>query len=79
LPLTSKLIEHSKFCCSLHPFGFETEPTVKRSKNLFSLLPKQIPILARKLKALKVDLRDWNEEVFGNEERNKKLILDDFG
>jgi hypothetical protein len=51
--------------------------TVKRSKNLFSLLPKQIPILARKLKALKVDLRDWNEEVFGNEERNKKLILDD--
>jgi hypothetical protein len=33
--------------------------------------------LVRKLKALKIDLRVRNEEVFGNVERNKKLLLDD--
>jgi hypothetical protein len=33
-------------------------------------------ILARKLKTLKVDLRMWNEEVFGNVERKKKLQMD---
>jgi hypothetical protein len=32
-------------------------------------------ILACKLKALKVDLRVWNEEVFGNVERKKKLLF----
>jgi hypothetical protein len=34
-------------------------------------------ILVRKLKALKIDLRVRNEEVFDNVERNKKLLLDD--
>jgi hypothetical protein len=34
-------------------------------------------ILAHKLKPLKGDLRVWNEEVFGNVERKKKLILED--
>lgn len=31
--------------------------------------------MSRKLKALKADLRAWNE-VFGNVEREKKLLLD---
>jgi hypothetical protein len=31
-------------------------------------------ILANKLKALKVDLRRWNEEVFGDVERKKKIL-----
>jgi hypothetical protein len=34
-------------------------------------------ILTCKLKALKVDLRVWNEEVFGNVDKKKKLFLDD--
>jgi hypothetical protein len=34
-------------------------------------------ILARKLKALKVDLRRWNEEVFGNVGRKKKILLEE--
>jgi hypothetical protein len=33
-------------------------------------------ILVLKLKALKADLQVWNE-VFGNVERKKKLLLDD--
>jgi len=34
-------------------------------------------VIARKLKALKLDLKKWNEEVFGNVERNeRKLIVD---
>jgi hypothetical protein len=32
-------------------------------------------VLARKLKALKIDLKKWNEEVFGNVERKKKRNL----
>jgi hypothetical protein len=34
-------------------------------------------ILARKLKALKVDLRTWNEQVFGNVESKKKSLLEE--
>jgi hypothetical protein len=33
--------------------------------------------LAHKLKGLKIDLRVWNEEVFANIERKKKLILEE--
>jgi hypothetical protein len=29
-------------------------------------------VFARKLKALKLDLKKWNEKVFGNVERNKE-------
>jgi hypothetical protein len=36
-----------------------------------------IYILARKFKALKVYLNAWNEEVFGNVERKKKLLMED--
>jgi hypothetical protein len=34
-------------------------------------------VLARKLKALKLDLKKWNEEVFSNIGRNKKILLED--
>lgn len=34
-------------------------------------------ILACKLEALKVDLRIWNDEVFDNVERKKKLLMED--
>jgi hypothetical protein len=34
-------------------------------------------VLARKLKALKLDLKKWNEEVFGNVERNKRKLIED--
>lgn len=30
-----------------------------------------------KLKALKINLKKWNEEVFGNVEKRKKVILDE--
>jgi hypothetical protein len=34
-------------------------------------------VLAHKLKALKFDLKRWNEEVFGNIERNKRILIED--
>jgi hypothetical protein len=34
-------------------------------------------ILASKLKALKVDLKRWNEEVFVNVERKKNVLLEE--
>jgi hypothetical protein len=34
-------------------------------------------VVARKLKALKLDLKRWNGEVFGNIERNKRILLED--
>jgi hypothetical protein len=34
-------------------------------------------VLACKLKALKIDLKRWNEEVFGNVERKKKILLEE--
>jgi len=34
-------------------------------------------ILAFKFKALKVDLKKWNEEVFGNLERNKMKLFEE--
>jgi len=34
-------------------------------------------VLARKLKALKLDLKKWIEEVFGNVERNKRKLIED--
>jgi hypothetical protein len=34
-------------------------------------------VFARKLKALKLKLKKWNEEVFGNVERNKRIIVED--
>jgi hypothetical protein len=34
-------------------------------------------VLAHKLKALKLDLKRWNEEVFGNIERNKRILIED--
>lgn len=34
-------------------------------------------IMARKLKALKVDLKKWNEEVFGHVEKQKRVLLDE--
>jgi hypothetical protein len=33
--------------------------------------------LARKLKALKLGLKKWNEEVFGNVGKHKKVLLDE--
>lgn len=33
-------------------------------------------VLARKLESLKTDLKRWNEEAFGNVERNKKSLLE---
>jgi hypothetical protein len=45
-----------------HSYSFQGTPSI---------------VIARKLKALKLDLKKWNEEVFGNVERNKrKLIVD---
>jgi hypothetical protein len=35
-------------------------------------------VLARKLKALKIDLTKWNEEVFGNVARKKRNLLEEF-
>jgi hypothetical protein len=34
-------------------------------------------VLACKLKALKLDLKKWNKEVFGNVERNKRKLFED--
>jgi hypothetical protein len=34
-------------------------------------------VFARKLKALKLDLKKRNEEVFGNVERNKRILVED--
>lgn len=34
-------------------------------------------VLARKLEALKIDLKKWNEEVFGNVERKKRYLLEE--
>jgi hypothetical protein len=34
-------------------------------------------VLARKLKTLKLDLKKWNEEVFGNVESNKRKLIED--
>ena len=34
-------------------------------------------VFARKLKALKLDMKRWNEEVFGNIGRNKRTLLED--
>jgi hypothetical protein len=34
-------------------------------------------IVANKLKALKVDLRRWNEEVFGDVGRKKKILWEE--
>ena len=34
-------------------------------------------VFARKIKALKLDLKRWNEEEFGNIERNKRILLED--
>lgn len=34
-------------------------------------------VLARKLKALKLDLKKLNEEVFGNTKRNKRKLIED--
>ncbi|XP_059436099.1 uncharacterized protein LOC132169027 [Corylus avellana] len=34
-------------------------------------------VFACKLKALKLNLKTWNEEVFGNIERNKRVLLED--
>lgn len=35
-------------------------------------------VLARKLKALKLYLKKWNEEGFGNVKKQKKVCLDEF-
>jgi hypothetical protein len=34
-------------------------------------------VFACKLKALKLDLKKWNKEVFGNVERNKRILVED--
>jgi hypothetical protein len=34
-------------------------------------------VLAHKLKALKLDLKKWNEKVFGNIESNKRKLIED--
>ena len=34
-------------------------------------------VLAHKLKALKLDIKRWNEEVFGTIERNKRILIED--
>ncbi|XP_059458323.1 uncharacterized protein LOC132187919 [Corylus avellana] len=67
------------------PFKFENmrlkaEGFVARVKQWWdSYVFQGIPslVLARKLKALKLDLKRWNEEVFGNIERNKRILLED--
>jgi hypothetical protein len=33
--------------------------------------------LARKLEALKTELKKWNEEVFGNVEKSKRVLSDE--
>jgi len=33
-------------------------------------------VLARRLKALKTNLKKWNDEVFGNVGKQKKVLLD---
>jgi hypothetical protein len=33
-------------------------------------------VLVCKLKALKMNLKTWNEQVFGNIDRNKRMLLD---
>jgi len=43
-----------------------------------SSLPRLAELhLARKLKVLKADLRIWNEEVFGNVGRKKKILWEE--
>lgn len=34
-------------------------------------------VLARKLKALKLDLKKWNDKVFGKVERRKRSLLEE--
>lgn len=34
-------------------------------------------MLARKLKDLKIDLKKWKEEVFGNVERRTRILLEE--
>jgi hypothetical protein len=56
------------------------EGFVERVKQWWSSYRFQGPpsfILALKVKALKVDLKVWNDEVFGNVERQKKFLLDE--
>jgi hypothetical protein len=67
------------------PFNFENmwlkvEGFVGMVKQLWdSYLFQGSPsfVLARKLKALKLDLKKWNEKVFGNVERNKRKLIED--
>jgi hypothetical protein len=51
---------------------------VKQWWNSYHFQSSPIFIMAHKLKALKVDLRRWNEEVFGNIERQKKIFWKSF-
>jgi hypothetical protein len=43
----------------------------------YSFLGTPSFVLAQKLKALKVDLKRWNEQVFGNVEFRKKALLEE--
>jgi len=50
---------------------------VKQWWNSYSFEGTPSNILACKLKALKQDLKIWNEEVFGSVERNKRKLFDE--
>lgn len=50
---------------------------VKRWWDSYHFQVSPIFVLASKLKALKIDLKRWNEEVSGNVERNKKILLEE--
>jgi septum formation inhibitor MinC len=50
---------------------------VKQQWDSYNFLGSLSFILASKLKALKADLRRWNEEVFENVERKKKFLLEE--
>jgi hypothetical protein len=79
------LLDCGDFHRGSRPFKFENmwlkfEGFVDRVKQWWdSYLFQGSPsfILASKLKALKVDLKRWNEEVFGNVERKKKILLEE--
>jgi hypothetical protein len=59
------------------PFKFENTWLVKHWWDSYSFQGTPSYVLACKLKALKHDLKKWNEEVFGNVERNKRKLFEE--
>ena len=79
------LLECGQFSRGRHPFWFENMwlkaegfmEQVKKWWESYQFYGTPSYILAHKLKALKLDLKRWNEEVFGNVSFKWKLLFDE--